>query len=63
MIVITTLEDLPKSCSDCMLNYDCCYCLGNNRNFSRDHPVDFNMFENRLPDCPLLEVKNEIKMV
>ena len=59
MIAITTLKEIPANCSDCILNYDCCFCLGTDHSLINNTPEGFNMFENRLPDCPLKEVKDE----
>lgn len=52
MIGIKDLE-IPKSCMDCKLNYDCCACIVTNTLF------DFKKCDKeRLDDCPLVEIKD-----
>lgn len=60
MIAIKDME-MPHSCSDCDLNYDCCGCIITGTGFwDEGLPYDFDEFEMRLLDCPLVEMKGDL---
>lgn len=49
---------LPKSCSECELLYDCMYCIVTTTR------IDFSKADyERLADCPLHEVKDNIRLI
>ena len=50
--------EMPQFCMKCPLydhrwNYPTCYATGRTKGYK------FNPFEERMPDCPLREIKNE----
>lgn len=52
MVGIKGLE-IPKSCIDCDLNYDCCACIVTGTKFDFE-----DCDKRRLDDCPLVEIKD-----
>ena len=58
--MVTINIKMPNSCSECVLNYDSYCCIVTNTKFWGNHlPSDFDSFERRLPNCPLVEVEME----
>lgn len=61
MSVIVKGMEMPKSCSDCPLNYDMMLCCITGTRWWSDTIVlmNFDCDKQRLYDCPLVEVKDE----
>ena len=58
MSVIIKGMSMPKSCSDCLLNYDQCACSVTGTRWYSDTMVllGFNCDEERLQNCPLVKL-------
>ena len=54
MSVLIKDMEIPKCCDDCHLNYDQIHCIITGTQFYYND--DFDCGEERLPDCPLIEI-------
>lgn len=57
MSVLIKDMEIPKCCDDCYLNYDQIHCIITGTQFY--YNSDFDCGEERLPDCPLIEILPE----
>ena len=56
MAILIPNVEFPKACIDCPLNYDMYYCT------VREKVHDWNKFtDERHPECPLIEVADEVE--
>lgn len=57
MSVLVKGMKMPETCSDCDLCYDMYLCKATGVSFYRNEDLkDFEMYDMRLPDCPLVKV-------
>ena len=58
MSIIIKGMEMPKNCSDCLLNYDQMMCIVTGTRWWSDTMVlmDFDSAKERLHDCPLVEL-------
>ena len=55
---------MPKCCSECILNYDCCACiLTGSKWYNNPEVSDFDSDIERLPDCPLVEIPQNVRLI
>ena len=58
MAILIPNIDMPKSCSDCPLEYDCFVCRLTDTDFC-DNEYEEDWCETRMPDCPLIEIPDD----
>lgn len=59
MSVLINNMEMPKSCSDCIIFYDFCVCLGTGTRAYDKGKAVIETDEERLPNCPLVELPSE----
>ena len=60
-VLINNMEMPKKSCSDCIIFYDFCVCLGTGTRAYQNGKELIEPYEERLPNCPLVELPEIIR--
>ena len=59
MAILIKNMEIPKCCADCPIEYDMMMCPLTGTNWFHD-VLYFDAHEERLDDCPLIEIKDDV---